>query len=89
MSKVALLGILYDVGGHRAQRTFIGMATTLAKRDIARHWMAKTPPTIEEWRRAMDWSAKIEEPVYIARGCPMTHKQLWGGWWSYYGLNGD
>ena len=84
--RIALLGILFDVGVTRDKRTFIGMETILAKRDIAKHWMGRTPPTIKEWSMAMDWSAKLEEPIYVSRGCPLKHKCIWAGWWDYHGL---
>ena len=37
--RLALLGIMFDMGGSRGDRTFIGMATMIAKRDIAKNWM--------------------------------------------------
>ena len=84
--RVGLLGLLFDVGGTRASRKFVGMATLLAKREIARYWMRQISPSMKEWRAAVDWAAKTEEPIYLARGCPHKHSKIWGKWWEYYGL---
>ena len=84
--KIALLGILFAVGDTRAKRTFIGIATILAKRDIAKHWMGKNPPTIKEWSTAMDRSAKLEEPIYLSRGYTLKHKRKLGNRWDEHGL---
>ena len=84
--RVGLLGLLFDVGGNRASRRFVGMATLLAKREIARYWMRPVSPSMSEWRAAMDWAAKTEEPIYLARGCPHKHSKIWGMWWDYFGL---
>ena len=42
----ALLGITFELGGSRGDRSFIGMATLVAKRDIARNWMSSQPPKL-------------------------------------------
>ena len=83
----ALLGILFDLGGRRGERAFIGMATMIAKRDIARNWMSREAPKLSVWKAGVDWVSKLEEPIYAARGCPGKHEKIWGKWWSYYGLN--
>ena len=81
--RVTLLGITFDLGVPRGDRTFVGLATLLAKRDIAKRLLADMPPTIKEWREGMDWTAKMEEHVYIARRCPGKHARIWGRWWNF------
>ena len=84
--KTALLEITFEWGGSRGERRFLGMATMIAKRDIAKHWMAKQSPRLSTWRSGMDWVSKLEEPIYNARGCPQKHHRIWGKWWAFYGL---
>ena len=80
------MGITFEVGGPRGDRKLVGLATLIAKRDIAQNWRASQAPPIKKWRAGMDWVSKIEEQVYIARGCPGKHAKIWGKWWAYYGL---
>ena len=84
--RLAILGITFDLGGARGDRILVGVATLLAKRDIAKRWMSPLPPTVKEWRTGMDWTAKMEERVYVARGCPKKHTRVWGKWWEFHGL---
>ena len=59
----------------------------IAKRDIARNWMAKKVPALAERRAGMDWAAKTEESVYISLGSPKKHDRIWGKWWEHFGLS--
>ena len=85
---VVLLGLLEGVGRGRKERSFIGVATMVAKRDTARKWNQPEPPTMTEWRKGVDWCAGLEKPMYGARGCPQKHDKTWGKWLSVHGLLG-
>ena len=52
--RLALLGILDDCGGGRGDHSLIVIGTALAKRAIARAWLARAPPVLTSWRMAMD-----------------------------------
>ena len=68
-------------------RKLVGMATIIAKRDIAQNWMSSQIPQLARWKAGMDWASKIEEHVYVARGCPGKHTKIWGKWWAHFGLD--
>ena len=74
------------VGGRKGVRTLIGMATMIAKRDIASKWNQEIAPTIVDWRKGMDRCAILEKPIYEARGCPGKYNKIWGSWLEYHGL---
>ena len=48
---VALLDTLFDVGGSRGTIALVGMATVLAKRDIAKHWIDLQPRGLRAAKR--------------------------------------
>ncbi|KAJ1205837.1 hypothetical protein NDU88_001262 [Pleurodeles waltl] len=75
-----LLGVMGDIGLRRSDRTFLGVACLVAKRDIMTEWKAKNAPTLTKWRRGVDWCAQREKLIYEARGCLNKHNKIWGRW---------
>ena len=63
--RIALLSIIFDVGGPKGERTFVRMPTMIAKWNIAKFWMSKQPPSLKKWRTGMGWASNIEEHVYL------------------------
>ncbi|KAJ1119448.1 hypothetical protein NDU88_007634 [Pleurodeles waltl] len=73
-----LLGVMGDTELRRADRSFLGVACLVAKRDIMADWKARVAPALAKWRRGVDWCAQREKLVYEARGCLHKHKKIWG-----------
>ncbi|KAJ1155451.1 hypothetical protein NDU88_008181 [Pleurodeles waltl] len=76
----SLLGVMGDSGLRRAERTLLGVACLVAKRDIVADWKANKAPALTKWKRGMDWCAQSEKLVYEARGCPNKYHKIWGRW---------
>lgn len=83
--KLALLNIWGPTDLNSKERTWITLGLMLAKRNIIRLWGIQTVPTVEDWRKDMDWSMVSEKSVYVARGCPRKWSQIWSRWNDYRG----
>lgn len=75
-----LLGVMESLDGSRTDKLFLGVATMVAKRDIAVAWKDPASPPITKWRKEVDWCAMQEKPVYEARGCPAKYGRIWDKW---------
>lgn len=85
--RLLLLHATEDIGGNRYKRHLLFLGITLAKRDIAQHWKATSPPSVGTWKKAMDRCLSAEIAVFQARGCPQKHKKIWARWATYCGID--
>lgn len=80
-----ILGVTGEITWPQWAKTWLALAGGVAKRNIARAWGAGDAPSVESWKRDMDWCHSAEQSVYQRWGCPRKWEKIWGAWAKYRG----
>lgn len=80
-----ILGVTGDITWPKRCKTWLALASVIAKRNIARLWGANAAPTMKDWEKDLDRCQRAEQVVYQSRGCPQKWKQIWASWRAYRG----
>lgn len=81
-----LLMIKGDLHWPRYTDIWLSLAAGVAKRNIAREWGSRVPPSWNQWQRDLDWCQAAEATIYKSRGCTKKWRKIWGPWRRYRGL---
>lgn len=80
-----ILGVTGDITWPKQCKTWLALASVIAKRNIARLWGANAAPTMKDWEKDLDRCQRAEQVVYQSRGCPQKWEKIWTAWRLYRG----
>lgn len=75
-----VLGLLSLSEGEKYLHTFLQETLFLARLQIAKTWLRGTPPTLQQWIRAVNITLPFKKIIYMHRGCPDKFYKIWDRW---------